>query len=79
MNVASPGVVTQAFPEFENKGFVCCSYSWNTRQDLHPAVIVVKDSSYPGLLQHHLRDPDTVSQIVSTPGKIPLMLFKPSK
>ena len=70
VQVACPGVITQACPQMQN------SVEWGGRQvlrrreTLHEALIIGDDGADLRLLQHDFRDPDPIWSGVDLPRQI---------
>lgn len=77
VQVASPGIVAQAFPYFVNRLEFGYGQASGIRELSQKTLIIGDDGFYLGLLQHCFGDPYGVRVAGLSPGKVPLIVVVP--
>lgn len=79
MQIAGPGVIPQASPEFEHCLERCCRQIRYRRKTLQKSGVIGNDGLHLRLLQHNFRQPYPVGICRVLPGQVvPTVLFLPA-
>src|SRR6266508_3196855 len=79
MQIPCARVVSQSIPRFHHGLRARTSQPFNRREPFQKPRIELRDSAHLRLLQHELRDDDSVRVARAAPGKVARMLSIPPK
>ena len=77
VKIASPSVIAEAFPKFQDIRLGSRGQIGDGRKTFEEAMKIRNDGRHGRLLQHHLADPDAIRIAIMAPGDVAGMAAEP--